>query len=740
MNFCHNIFQPFSPTSASSRPCPVSLADGVSQLQLPVTSFVSLRRKRRFAASASGCVIQHPHGFINLILFVCLTAGVEAQIDTLFSMARFDRESLKIRWSSSNLDLLKTGLNRGWQVQLYRIGNPSPVRSEVIRFRPVEEIIPLIITPGDSLVLELFEAIRSGATFFKDENQLDWYRFTFLFGLQDNFDLSKKLGFACEFTRLDTAVDYQVTVDISGGGSYHREVVPVVFKDQFNLPVPEKLQLTCRANRIHINGLMKESAQYYASFYLEKRGYLEDSFKRINPLPLVVNYAYGDPLISFLDSIEPFGFTEYRIRGKDMWGQYGPYSELVKIDPCHLVYLAPHPFIIREAELRGSLQLLWSIPDTLRHLLLGFNIYRSETKFGEYQLLNEQLLPPDVFEYFDHTPFKTGFYRVQAVYQGNIVRKSLAVPGILIDVSPPAIPENVQADLDTNTLVVTLTWNTVTDSDLKGYRVSRAHAADAPRFLLNNLEISETVFRDTLRKSSLHRKLFYWITTRDFSQNESFYSDSVWIELPPIFPPVAPRITHVQPENQFIAVYYDRSPSADAMSHTLQRRMVSAREPAPVWQNIPVFPEGWNNQFIDSLVTGYDTVEYRVMVKGANGLTSVSNIRSGNLLEPALLPALEFVKAEAQDTTIAIYFDYPDQYRPAGFRLMAGTSPGSMKTVAVLDAADIVLQGGVRKHDKANVYTLYRYQFKGDHQLKYFKVRAIAENGKVSPFSAIFSY
>lgn len=678
--------------------------------------------------------------FIHAILFVCLTAGVHAQIDTLFSMARFDQGSLKIRWSSSNLDILKTGLNRGWQVQLYRNGDPSPVRSEVIRFRPVEEIIPLLITPGDSLVLELFETIRSGATFFKNENQLDWYRFTFLFGLQDNFDLSKKLGFACEFTGLDRAVDYQVTVDISGGGSYHKEVVPVVFQDQLHLPVPEKFQLTCRANRIHINGLMKESARHYASFYLEKRGFNEDSFERINPLPLVVNYAYGDPLISFLDSIEPSGFTEYRIRGKDMWGQYGPYSDPVKIDPCHLVYLPPHPFIIRETELRRSLLLQWSIPDTLRHLLKGFNIYRSATKFGEYRLLNEQLLPPYVFEYLDHTPFKTGFYQVQAIYQGNIVRKSLAVPGILIDVSPPAIPENVKADLDTNTLVVTLRWNAVTDNDLKGYRVSRAHAADAPKFLLNNLEISDTVFRDTLRKSSLHRILYYWITTRDFSQNESFYSDSVWIELPTIYPPIAPRITHVQPENQFITVYYDRSPSSDAMSYTLQRRMVSAREPAPVWQDIPVFPEEWNNQFIDSLVTGYDTVEYRVMVNGANGLTSVSNIRSGNLLKPALLPAFEFVSAEAQDTIIAIYFDYPDQYRPAGFRLMGGMSPDSMKTVAVLDAADIILQGGVRKHDKTNVYTLYRYQFKGGRQFKYFKVRAHAENGKVSPFSTIFTY
>src|SRR5690606_22673523 len=112
---------------------------------------------------------------------------------------------------------------------------------------------------------------------------------------------------------------------------------------------------------------------------------------------------------------------------------------------------------------------------------------------------------------------------------------------------------------------------------------------------------------------------------------------------------------------------------------------------APVWQDIPVFPEEWNNQFIDSLVTGYDTVEYRVMVMGSNGLTSVSNIRSGNFPEPALLPAFEFVSAEAQDSIIAIYFDYPDQSRPAGFRLMGGTSPGSMKTVAVLDAADIVL-------------------------------------------------
>lgn len=677
---------------------------------------------------------------VAFIIFLFFKAEAQGE-DTLFSIARFDKESFKIRWSCTAIDVLRAGINNGWQVQLFEEDRFQPVQVVMVQAKPLPDIGRFLFTPGDSAVLELYEEIRSGVPFFGDKNQFDWYRFAFLFGLQDNFALSKELGMAHEVFELDTSSRYRVEVEVTGGGNYYIASQMVSYQNPVILPEPEAPYFTCQDNRISMTGILSGSAGHYSSYYLEKMGFGVDSFVRVNQFPLVVNHAYGHAMINFMDSISQAGPVQYRLGGKDMWGDYGPYSEPVKVEPCHLQYVPPYPFLIRETEERGKLHLQWDIPDTLRHLLEGFNIYRSDDKFGEFILVNDGIIAPDIFNYIDNGPLKVGYYQIKAIYKGAIIRNSLTVPGILLDVVPPAIPDNLKAELDTGQMIVTITWDPVTDADLKGYRVSFAHQNQGPKFLLNNREISQPIIRDTLNRQGLHQEIYYWVTSRDFSQNESFYSDSFRIELPDRFPPAAPRITHVQPGNDFISIFYDRSASSDVQQHILQRRVKADPVNVTGWEEIPLIPMDWNNVYVDSSLSVYDTFEYRILAVDNNRLVSGSNIRKGSVLEPTLLPAFEYTRAENLDTSLVIYFDYQDQYGPVAFRLMGGENQTQMQTISFLNSGDIALQKGIQKIGSTDLYTLYRYQLKNNQNTwRYFKIRAISENGKVSPFSPVFTY
>ncbi|MBN1163529.1 MAG: T9SS type A sorting domain-containing protein [Candidatus Krumholzibacteriota bacterium] len=81
-----------------------------------------------------------------------------------------------------------------------------------------------------------------------------------------------------------------------------------------------------------------------------------------------------------------------------------------------------------------SVRLLWTIGSSTT--CRGFNLYRSETGEGDFDRLNQDLIPPGVMEYYDPTalPGKTYHYRLEAVEEGGrIFFTSLAL-------SLPALP------------------------------------------------------------------------------------------------------------------------------------------------------------------------------------------------------------------------------------------------------------------------------------------------------------
>ncbi|NND34715.1 MAG: hypothetical protein HKN76_19165, partial [Saprospiraceae bacterium] len=494
--------------------------------------------------------------------------------DSVFVHAQFDQESLKIRWSFSGLEAMQMAFDRTWQLKIYEDEESMLVHEINVRPKENAEILRFITSASDSVTYEIYNDLIGGNLLLESPDQEAWFELGFYFGLFDNFELSKALGLGHEINGLDKTRPYRIEINLQDANPARFRVAKkkVIYQDPVIRPKPDLLSLECNDNVVTVTGLLNESAQYYSSFDLERTVQGIDSFKQINRRPLIVNYAYEGSLISQRDTISGEGTTRYRLIGKDFWGDYGPYSDIASIDPCHITYVPPYPVLIKETEEPESMVISWLIPDSLHNLLAGFNIYRSSEKFGRQEKQNSVILPATQFTFIDRNPLSVAYYQVEAIYEKNKVKRSLSVHAALLDTKAPAKPANLQAHLDTNSRVVTLKWDEVKDNDLKGYRVFFAHGPESARLLLNNLETTNPFIHDTLSKNHLHQKIYYWVTSRDFSQNESFYSDSVIVTIPDIIPPAAPHLTHIVSDEHYLDVYYDRSASTGVIMHLLQKR------------------------------------------------------------------------------------------------------------------------------------------------------------------------
>jgi len=677
--------------------------------------------------------------WLGEISFVFLLLGSSnllwSQTDTLYVGGRYDREDLKIRWSCADLDLLAIGFREGYSIQAETLSNGLVTSDRTIEVRAASEevILSTCETEGDTLAFYIWQQIKSGTANLQSKEESDWQRAMMLFGIQDNYKLAEAMGMAYTIRNPETPLSYRITVSInhSRDAQLIRQQPVLDFPTINSLIEPLPPVCICKDNQLSITGDLLGVADLYSSYHIYRREDSTANYERRTSFPLLANYEGGSPLIFHLDSIGKEGYYQYAIQGKDMWGETGPFSPAENVLPCHILY-APPRLYGEEVEERGKVQLRWTLPDSILQYLEGFDVYRSKDKFDGYIKINDDLLPPTQFEYFDEDPLDVNFYYILADYHRDITSSSLSRMVAPIDTRPPGVPQNVQVEFDTSTFVARLTWNDVADDDLKGYRIHFSPNPDGDKFLLYNLEWEPNFFLDTLDKATLYTERTYWITSRDFNQNESYFSDSVTIKLADRFPPVPARITGVVSEYDHIQIIWERSPSEDAAEHILEFK--SKNQTA--WDSISLTADQYSNIYVDSNYIFGDTLQYRILVRDTAGLRSYSNQRLGYLLPAIFLPDLAIVSSEVSDSQLVIYFDYSEMYQVRDFHIMGGDTPDAMTTFWYVAPERYRVRQGMQKQNENGSFALYRFETPFDPKTpQYVKIRAIAEDGKISRFS-----
>ncbi len=673
----------------------------------------------------------------TILIFLTIIAGnaIWAQNDSIRMGAQFKNGTLKLRWSVSDPSLLASGFRQGYTVHIYNAADGTLRSQHHITPEDRQDVLPILTSSSDSLCFTLFEKFLT-FSIPEDPDELQWQMVALLFGLQENFNLSKSLGMALDVPDLDTTGKFTIRIATQANAG---DVIPAQLQISYpwfeHLPRPQAPFGVCQEKLVRVSGVMNASANYYSSYYLQKR-IRNGPFVTINSKPLVINYESGDAVLYYLDSVTGLDTAEYRFYGKDMWGEFGPHSEVTTVLPC---YHRVAPYIESALELsdRGKVKVTWRLSDSIaRRQVTGYHVYRTPSRDSDPIRLTPVYLESGTTTFIDSHAMAINYYSVEALYRNGPPVKSNSILATLIDTKPPGFPTQVEISFDSITFTSELKWMPPQDPDLSGYRVYYSDYERGDKFLLTNRDWTYTRIRDTISPKTMQSERWYWITSRDFHGNESGFSDGIQIILPDRYPPTAPYISRVVNQYNEVQVHWYGSPSVDVVSHRLYR--ISPSDTTIIL--LASHNTDSLSQWIDTLIGPGDSISYQIEAADQHGLTARSKVRSGSLLRSLYIPDIPFYHAEDIDSTVLITFDYRQDIDIKYFRLMRGV-PDDMRTERLYRPSEIIQRSGIKKKSDPNNYALYQIKLKNNNGRDYhFRLEAIENgNGSVSRLTEPFT-
>ena len=450
------------------------------------------------------------------LLFVTLHVGVmtdhiHAQSHPpdsvkLKAIATSDGSIIKIRWAPLDYESWQYGLDSGYRIErfsLKRFGDTLSLSDRIASHVILDSLIfPISENEWEPLADNDDKAgVVAGAIYGEDfevdsldgSNILKAYSLTVekenrynycMFGADQDFDIALNAGMG--FIDSSTVIGYTYMYLISANGSnillpWCRALV-VIERDSINtLPQIPSINHISGDSTTQIFWNKKLVTEFFTSYVVERSDDGGASFSVRNSLPLVhtsqSNFAKG--VAVFVDSLPSNDITYvYQVRGRSPFGELGPPSDTIHIKgkpgPLNVF---PHIIDVLE-NVPGELDVTWNFPDSNEVDILGFNIYRSETRHGQFELLNQNFIHAQKRNYKDRTILPSNYYVVEAVDINDHSMKSLAELGQLNDTIPPAAPINITHEI-LESGQIKLSWSKNTEDDLRGYRVFTANHPDA---------------------------------------------------------------------------------------------------------------------------------------------------------------------------------------------------------------------------------------------------------------------
>ena len=272
---------------------------------------------------------------------------------------------------------------------------------------------------------------------------------------------------------------------------------------------------------------------------------------------------------------------EYRFYG------YNPFGEKIlfgsaKGMPKDLTPPKKPQLIQAKHEKPDEVLVEWKVTDPIDNDLKGFIVARGETNDGNFQILNQNLLPKNTKSYVDKTfsREKSNYYVIQAIDTSGNISSSVPAFVTIIDSISPKKPKFISAKID-SLGVVTIDIELNKEIDLMGYRLYRSNS-DEHEFSVIREGFNENdtikkpvqlIFKDTVTLNSLTPYIYYKIKALDFNFNQSDYSDVVKVKRPDKIPPTTPVFKNVIVRQNEVELQFALSESEDVMEQYLYRKL-----------------------------------------------------------------------------------------------------------------------------------------------------------------------
>lgn len=433
---------------------------------------------------------------------------------------------------------------------------------------------------GDSFEVEMGKQQNKLEGIINKSQEIE-QRFAYALMAADlDFDIAKLAGWAYVDTEVKPNERYLYTVTINEKAPSGNFIVVekgsaiASLSENTELPKPLDFIALFKDKTVTLSWEYSQLKDIYTSYYLEKS---ENGapFKALSNLPVVnmndteKRQAQG---MTYVDSLAQNNAKfSYRIRGKTIFGDYGPYSDVISGEGKNSLEASPR---ISNFEISNNedITIYWDYPKEYEKDISYFQLLHSQTdEQNSYHIVKDKI-PVSTRSLITKSLAPSNYYKVQVVGKNGDKRESFAVLAQPNDTTPPNRPIEVKGKID-SLGVAHLEWKANTEKDLAGYHVFRGILKGEELVRLTPQAITENHFDDKIVLENLNSKVYYYITAIDKRDNQSDPSIILELEKPDKVPPQAPVFSGYKlEEDGKITLKWIKSYSEDVAAHQLYRQ------------------------------------------------------------------------------------------------------------------------------------------------------------------------
>lgn len=326
---------------------------------------------------------------------------------------------------------------------------------------------------GESFEVEMGERKKEGIEGIINKSQEIDQRFAFALMAADlDFKVAELAGWAYvdKETKPNEKYLYSVSIntDVSTSLLVEKGSAVAQLSDYQDLPKPLDFIGIFQDKTVLLAWEYLQLRDIYTSYFIEKSENGID-FKPLGDLPIMnMNDKDGKPAqgMTYADSLAQNNIQySYRIRGKTIFGDYGPYSEIVSGAGKKAMEAAP---MIKNFDVIGDdlVKIEWEFPKESENQIVGFELLHSETDGQNTYKVVQKNISRDQRSIVTKNITPSNYFKIRAIGDNNQT-ESFSILVQLYDETPPAVPVGLTGKID-STGIVRLEWKANTEKDLGG--------------------------------------------------------------------------------------------------------------------------------------------------------------------------------------------------------------------------------------------------------------------------------
>jgi hypothetical protein len=595
------------------------------------------------------------------------TADVKPEIKVI---AKAQTNAVLLRWGVTRADVWRKLNKYGYTIERYTLTQDNKTLSTPEKIILVQNLKPdplnnwgkIVETSdngaimaqslyGETFSVEGLNKIEQIVSVSEENEQ----RFTYaLFAADRDFEVAQKagLGYVDNTVKSNEKYVYRIISNVPE----NEMVIPyggvfIGLSDYETLPKPIDLTVHFENNKSILSWDFKSLSSVYGSYFIE-RSLDKKKFERIVKKPYTSMNLETSNTIFYIDSIANNINYSYRIQGVDIFGENGPYSEIISGKGKDELKVVPH-LTIKEFPEDNTAKLTWEFPVENENEISGFEINRSDDDEAYAAIIKN--ISPKNRSVEVRKLSSSNYFTISAIGKKGSKTTSQSMLVQPVDSIPPAKPLELKGIID-STGVVKLNWIKNKEKDLLGYRIYRAFNAEEEFSQLTVSPYENNSYQDVVVVENLNSKVFYKIMAVDLRYNMSVFSDVLVLEKPDVIPPTSPVFKNYEVNEGKVYLEWANSSSADAEKLLLYRKESNETDWVLILEDMKK-----TENYTDSKVVEGNQYSYKMVAKDKHELQSVpSPILNVIVPKASVMPAVKGLYAQVNliDKNIKLTWSY----------------------------------------------------------------------------------